>query len=283
MEDFKIGLRLGKMWTMQFFKDSKFITVTLFSFLFLLVYITPLRHEASLSTYGIPPYILPLIYDMNTMYMIFVMILLVCDAPFVQKNNIFINIRAGMGSSFIGKLIYLFLISVILQFIQFILCLIMLIPYLSFSDNWGYILTKVISEGFSEPTLYSGFAARITVIEEYTGFDALIGQILLNISFTFLIGMVAFFLNVIFNKYTGPIVLILIAIFDDIVNAAGFWISEIYKLYDYSLIRFIKLSAIAEKNRSVLQNIKIVWVISLLLIIITYISFKIRFKEREMV
>lgn len=281
MESFKIGIRLGKMWTVQFFKDSKFITVTLFSFLFLFVYIIPLRHEASLSAYGITPYILPLLYDMNTMYMMFVMILLVCDAPFAQKNNVFINIRANMKSSFIGKLIYLFLTSVILQLTQFILCLIMLVPYLSFSDNWGYIITKVVSEGFSEPTLYSGFAARISVIEEYTGFDALISQMLLNASFTFLIGMVAFFLNGMFKKYIGTMVLIFIAIFDSIVNAAGFWITEIYKLYNYSLIRFIKLSSIAENERTVLYNILIMWTISLVLIISTYIMFKIRFKDRE--
>lgn len=281
MESFKRGMYLGGMWTRQFFKDSKFIVVLLFSFLFLFVYITPLRQEAALSDYGITPYILPLIYDMNTMYMAFVMILLVCDAPFIQKNQLFVNVRAGMASSFIGKVIYLFFISVILQVVQFLISIIMLIPYISFSDNWGYILTKVVSEGFSEPVIYSGFAARISVMEEYTGLEALAGQVLLNISFTFLMGMAAFFLNGIIKKYLGPIVLIFIAIFDSIINAAGFWVGDIYKLYDYSLIRFIKLSAVNESNRTIMQNVIIMWVISAVLIIITYISFKIRFKERE--
>ncbi len=281
MESFKRGMYLGGMWTRQFFKDSKFIVVLLFSFLFLFVYITPLRQEAALSDYGITPYILPLIYDMNTMYMAFVMILLVCDAPFIQKNQLFVNVRAGMASSFIGKVIYLFFISVILQVIQFLISIIMLIPYISFSDNWGYILTKVVSEGFSEPVIYSGFAARISVMEEYMGLEALTGQVLLNISFTFLMGMAAFFLNGIIKKYLGPIVLIFIAIFDSIINAAGFWVGDIYKLYDYSLIRFIKLSAVNESNRTIMQNVIIMWVISAVLIIITYISFKIRFKERE--
>lgn len=281
MESFKRGMYLGGMWTRQFFKDSKFIVVLLFSFLFLFVYITPLRQEAALSDYGITPYILPLIYDMNTMYMAFVMILLVCDAPFIQKNQLFVNVRAGMASSFIGKVIYLFFISVILQVIQFLISIFMLIPYISFSDNWGYILTKVVSEGFSEPVIYSGFAARISVMEEYTGLEALAGQVLLNISFTFLMGMAAFFLNGIIKKYLGPIVLIFIAIFDSIINAAGFWVGDIYKLYDYSLIRFIKLSAVNESNRTIMQNVIIMWVISAVFIIITYIAFKIRFKERE--
>lgn len=280
MENFKAGLRLGKMWTMQFFRDSKFFVTVLFSFLFLLVYISPLRSEAASSRYGIAPYILPLIYDMNTMHMIFVMILLVCDAPFAQKNYMFINIRASMKSCFIGKLIYLFFISIILQIVQFMLSVLLLIPYLGFSDNWGYILTKVISYGFSEPSLYESFAARISVITSYMGIEALLSQIILNISFTFMLGMIAFFLNGMVKRYAGPVVLVFIAIYDNVINAAGFFDENIYKLLEYSPVRLIKLSAIAENSRTVWQNIPIMWGISLLFIIFTYIFFKLRISER---
>lgn len=274
MEEFKSGFMLGKIWTRQFFSESKLAVVLLFTIVFLFVYVSPLRNEAANSEYGITPYIIPLICDANTMYMVFILVLLVCDAPFFEKNHLFVSLRCSAGGWFIGKAVYVLAIAVIFQIIQLIISVMLLLPYLSISSDWGYTLTNVVINGFTQDTFYSGFAADRGILLNYSGLEALSYQLVLNVIFTYLIGMVAFLFNGIFKRYTGTIIIVLFAIADKVIESFSWYFETLKLLEKYSLTGMIRLSVIVENEVTVKENMIVMVVIALSLTLISYVAVK---------
>lgn len=148
-----------------------------------------------------PPYLFPMIVNDQfiRLFINFGLIMLLCDAPFVDTTRPFIIIRSRKRLWALGQFVYIFVSSAIYLFTIFFLTIIMTIPSLGAGDDWGELFFTINRTGVS---------GRISpvIMREFSPFWALFQSLILGwLSFVFL-GMLIFAINILFNQTIGSIV-----------------------------------------------------------------------------
>ena len=162
------------------------------------------------QTVGIPVNgfgILPHLYN-NRFYRLFIqfgIVLLFCNAPFSTANSVFIIIRTGYRKWFVGQVMYILTASFIYTCFIFLSTLIPILSNITFQTTWGSVLST-LSQVSNNATLNFQFGLQ----QKYDVITALMHTFLLLFLFSFLLGMIMFFLNSFINKASGMIVSTLI-------------------------------------------------------------------------
>lgn len=95
----------------------------------------------------VSPWIFPFLYGDRYIKMLFVfpIILLFCDAPFVDENQVYVLLRSKRFSWNLGQVAYIFIASAI-YFIFIIICtMIINLPHMTFTMEWGKIYNTLAS------------------------------------------------------------------------------------------------------------------------------------------
>ncbi len=144
-------------------------------------------------------------YQLSTIYGI-VIVLLFCDAPFTEENEIFIITRANRKRWFISRIAYIFLVSVLLILVFFIMLLIELFPnfVLSF-NNWGDLLEQLLNTEIRKNyEIY--IPVSQSIMNNYSPIQAMLYSCSLFILVSTFIGSVIFFINLYTNRILGSLV-----------------------------------------------------------------------------
>jgi hypothetical protein len=139
----------------------------------------------------------------------FGVILLFCNAPFVTPNSSFIIIRAGYKKWFSGQILYVFISSFIYTIFIFISTLIIALPNLTFEQSWGKVFSTLTQNLSHDVPYYFGYGIHLN----YSAFDAFFHTSLLLFLFSFMLGLLIFFLNSFINKSSGMIAATVIILF----------------------------------------------------------------------
>ena len=73
-------------------------------------------------------------------------LVLFCNAPFMDEQHQFIMIRLGKQKWFLGQMIYMLLASFLYFAVMYIFCVIRFIPYINFANLWGDVLYSTVEE-----------------------------------------------------------------------------------------------------------------------------------------
>lgn len=123
-----------RIWTIAFF----LITMTL-------IYTDDVKQVADFHGYDMPIWIFPFLYSQFYTKVVFTIpvILMFCDAPFVDKNQIFIMMRTSRTNWLCGQILYIVLASGIYYLFIFAISIILTVFYSGFSLDWGKTLTAI--------------------------------------------------------------------------------------------------------------------------------------------
>lgn len=117
--------------------DARIFAVICLVVLFEWVQIQTLRKGCMANDLAISCWVFPhLIVGINAIFYYFGVLLLFCDAPFVDNQQMDVILRAGKRNWFRGKIIYVILASCLYFLLMFVVSILEFVPYVGFSWEW---------------------------------------------------------------------------------------------------------------------------------------------------
>lgn len=212
-------------------QNTRMYTVMIFISIYLYSVIAPVRSFASVIGYPCAPWLYPfLMADSTTLiYVMLGCIVIFSDAPFVDEQQPYVIMRTGKRIWFAGQMYYICFVSFIYFFYILIISILLLIPNLSYSQNWGKIIGTLVRTNAGEQIGVYGMNLIPKILLTYTPLQAVGCCFLLSWFLGMLIGFTLFFCNMLFNKIVGAIVVnacVLLAAFTyDVGGERIFYIS----------------------------------------------------------
>lgn len=179
----------------------------LFLLFFLHMFDLMLPFNKTASTLGVKntPWTFPFVSSSLVfgMFLLLGYVLLFCDAPFTDRHQPYIIIRIGKIKWMWGQILYIVLSSLIFVLSIQIFIIIVLLPTLTFSTDWGkmlYTVSQLPIEGF-----VSNVAVSYSLITSYSPIQATVISMLLVWLEGIFIGCLIFVFNMKFKKMVGTI------------------------------------------------------------------------------
>lgn len=199
-------LRCCKLNLMQWRINPKYPAVFAFLALYLWFQLHGYVNFCQDMGYPVRPWLFPLLPGTTVafmpMYLAFV--LLISDAPFLNRQQQFVLQRVGKRTWAAGQLLYLFLTCVIYTAALWLLSWVFLLPVLEWKDGWGPLLTTVATEslhdGYRMMALDYGCMQNVTPIAA----TAWVASVMVGISF--LMGEIMILCNLWLKKGVGAVV-----------------------------------------------------------------------------
>lgn len=213
--------------------DPRIWTAALLVILFEWTKIQPVRQLCVEQGLSISNWFYPFLFSgtINTMFFFFGIILLSCDAPFIDKHQMFVVMRSGKKKWFIGKIIYIFVASFFYFAWMYLVSIFEFIPYVGISSEWEKILEGLSING---KVGYVMVTVPRTVIIQMTPMKAFGVSLILCILVGTFLGLLIFHMNLYESYNLGvsvALVVILatgvISVLPDEFRAKAQWISPV--------------------------------------------------------
>lgn len=135
-------------------------------------------------------------------------ILLYCDAPFADGHTAFLVIRVGKRNWILGQMMYVFLSSFLYTGYHVLLSILMLVPYVRFSTEWGSVLRALAADSFQifeQAGTTAAFTPNQLLMETFAPVFVMAISILLFWLGCVFIGMLIFCFRILFQNTLGVI------------------------------------------------------------------------------
>lgn len=229
--------------TLQIF-DTKVLMVFVLLFLYVRNYTEPIVEFSKTVHEGISPYLFSLF--MNDMVFPIIValgyLLLICNAPFLNKGYLFLVARTGKLYWVIGEACFLFTYAVFYVFMLIGLTILNILPYISWEMEWGKIIMSLVRTDAS--VQFQTLELSPYVVENYSAIEALQKTVLLSVLFFWGIGMLVFAFNYAFQNFFGVVVAVVLIFFD--LGIYNLFSSSMW--YRFSPMSLMKLSIVSGVN-----------------------------------
>lgn len=203
--------------------DYRIWTIVILLIFMLKIYVDDLSNLCGQLNADFPLWFFPFLYQQYYMKVIFSipLVLLFCNAPFIDDNQIYIYIRCGRTKWLFGQLLYILISSAMYYAFLMIACpLIALIYGGTPTTEWGKVLKTVAEMNISG---YQFIDASDMVIRCFKPLQACFFTFLMSWSNAVLIGIIVFALNYLLKqKYVGIIVASFLVVFSFFVEISGY-------------------------------------------------------------
>lgn len=207
------------------YKDLRTRAVFLMLFLYMGGLLSPLRDFSKMIDQGISLWLFPVFTnDMVCSMILFCFwCILVCDTPFRNKGYLYYVGRTGKLIWMFGQLLFLLVFSAIYMFSIQIFSMILSLPHLIFTAEWGKTLGTLAytdaSLSFPMP-----FSLPGSLMSAMSPLEATVYSMLLAWMAAFLLGTVILAINYIGKTTIGAVCAIALVLFDITVNNVLDWI-----------------------------------------------------------
>lgn len=201
------------------FTSSKIYIVMILSFMYIQFMLNPVKIFAENVGIKVAPYLFPFLLTSNYSVKIFLLlvILLFCNAPFIDEAQLYILVRTGRRKWCAGQILYIMILSGLYILLLAVFTVIILIPELSIEAGWGKVINTfaqtgiAASHGIPVPFDY-------LIILKYNPITALILEGLLCWLLFILFGNIIFTVNMKISKFAGNIIAVCLIFFQMIAE-----------------------------------------------------------------
>lgn len=166
----------------------------------------PIQKFCTTVGIGITPFVFPFLMadKYSRMIVLFLVILLFCDAPFVDTSHPYMILRSGRKKWFAGQILYIFTASALFSLVLVFVSNLVLVPSIELHSGWGKVInTFAQTNAAADYGIPLGFDSFI--VANYTPFTAMFLQGGLCILVFSLLGNLMFLLNALFSRTAGMI------------------------------------------------------------------------------
>lgn len=222
-------------------KNSPRTYICFFMLVVFLYYMTAgTRALTAAENMAVTPWLFPFLlsYSLSLCALFFTLILLFCDAPFFDEQFPYLCMRTGRLVWVIGQILYIVFASLIFTLVNYVLSLLLCLPNLGFSRDWGKILRMMsmpMSGDFQKLYLtgvMKDSAGSANVMSLYTPIQATLLSLLLMWLVSVFLGLLMFAINLRAHQGIGALAASFFVLFDFFAsifsNGHGFTAPVIY-------------------------------------------------------
>ena len=231
--DWKIAFKVCGDSLRRWKKDPRIWAAMTLVCLFEWTKIEPVRQFCAEQGMAISNWFYPFLFSetINTMFFFFGIILLFCDAPFVDRHQLFVVMRTGKRKWFLGKIVYVFVASFAYFTWMYMVSIIEFIPYVGVSANWERIL-----EGLSITNKIGNTIVNVprNIIIQMSPVHAFLISFSLSVMIGSFLGLLIFYANLYRTHNIGVSISLIIVLMPGVVNVLPYeimkkiqWISPV--------------------------------------------------------
>ncbi len=202
------------------------------------------------------------------------LIMLLCDAPFINKMQPYLVIRTGRKNWVISQFIYIFLVSFIYLVATILISILLLLPNLSLSLSWG----KVINTFANQPnTLYDSnifISFPYRIVAEYTPITSMLTSFFFAFLVMSFLGSIMFVFNLITQKSMGTIIAIALVLLEILALNSPFYLTY------FSPVSWCSIAILDTTGLTLYPSTTYACVMLISMIIISLLSSIILFKKK---
>ncbi len=209
------------------------------------VYIGEIKRICDYAGTQMPIWIFPFMYSQFYTKLIFILpvVLLFCNAPFNDSNQIFVYMRSGKTKWLLAQIVYIMVASAVFYLFLLLASLIMTVFTGELSLGWGETLSMISADSILRMLANSPFVnVEFIIINFFSPLQAVGFTLLMSWLGAVILGLVIFFFNIVTgNKTVGILAAsFLVIISSTIENDIGNWTG----LLPFSPISWITLDNI---------------------------------------
>lgn len=259
-------------------KDYRIWSIAFLLFTIIQIYTDDIKKISEFFDAKVSAWIYPFIYSQFYTKLLFTIpvILLFCNAPFTDDNQIYVFIRSGRKKWITGQLLYILIASILYYLFIIIVSILSIASFASFKGDWGNVLYTIAGTNIAyEINCYYTEVSSI-ILDYFTPCQAILFTFLVSWSNAVLIGVIIFACNYLTKiKYLGISISSLIIVFSCYITDLGPGHSE---LINYSPASWITLDKIdiggKTDNPSFLYCMNFYWIAIASLIIVIFMFSK---------
>lgn len=191
---FRISTQNFRKWQ----TDYRIWTIAFFLVILILMYTDDFKALAHFLNEKAPVWIFPFMYTKNTAKVLFMLpvTLLFCDAPFVDKNQLFIMLRTSRTRWLCGQILYIISVSAVYFLFIFVISFLAMIFFGDFSFEWDKsIVTTAYSSGVLSAAGVSTLNISRSTVEFFTPLSACFFTFIMSWLSAVFIGLLIFACN----------------------------------------------------------------------------------------
>lgn len=153
----------------------------------------------------------------NCLFYYLTLILMYCNAPYVDEHQIYVMLRSGRTDWFAGQILYTVFASFLFFGWMALLSVLEFVPYVGFSGEWESVLWKLAQN----PRAYgNGSYVNVPykILQNYTPVQAFLLCFAINVGLGILFGLLIFYINLWKSRGYGAAAVLGWVGFSDIVG-----------------------------------------------------------------
>lgn len=193
--------------------------ILILSFMYTHFMLKPVKLFAGNVHIGVCPYLFPFLMASNYSVKIFLLlvILLFCNAPFIDQAQLYIAIRATRRTWCAGQVLYILLLSGLYTLFLAGSTVLVMIPELTVEVGWGKVICTLAQNGVAAshgiPLLFD-----YGIILQYSPAMAMLLEVLLCLLIFFLFGCIIFTFNMTISPFAGTTAAVALLLFQMIAE-----------------------------------------------------------------
>lgn len=196
------------------FSSSKIYIIVILSFMYIQFMLNPIKIFSENVQIGVSPYLFPFLLTSGYSVKIFLLlvILLFCNAPFMDEAQLYILVRTGRKKWCAGQVLYIMILSGFYVLLLIVFTGLALISELSFDVGWGKVINTFAQTGIA---VLHGIPVSFdySIILKYNPIAAMILEGFLCWFLFNLFGNIIFAINMKVSKLVGNIVAVSLIFF----------------------------------------------------------------------
>lgn len=269
---FSIALHNLRRWAI----NPRIYLIFIMLILYLYSKVNPINAFCMNAGYRITPYVFSFIMsDRYSVLLIMLgIVLLFCDAPFIEIDQPYIILRSGKKHWLFGQIVYIAIASILYFLMIILVTILILLPNLELNMEWG----KVIGT-FAQTNVASQY--NITIPFEFSIYNAYTP--LAAVSFTILncwlvsvfLGTCMFALNLNISRSAGAIVAALLVLWQMVVTKTWTGFTK------FSPVTWVSLSKIDTNGNTLYPTLEYIYIVILIMIVILFAISVFSMKKRD--
>lgn len=186
------------------FTGSKIYIIIILSFMYVQFMVNPVKIFAENVQIGVTPYLFPFLLTSNYSVKIFLLlvILLFCNAPFMDEAQLYVLVRTGRRKWCAGQILYIIMLSGFYTLLLILFTMIAVIPELSLETGWGKVINTFAQTGIA-PSHGIPIPFDYSIILKFEPITAMILEGFLCWLLFLLFGNLIFTINMQISKFVG--------------------------------------------------------------------------------
>ena len=212
--------------------------------------LSPVGELCARTGYKVTPYLLPFLLDEGSAVMMLFLgvVLLFCDAPFIEDEQPYIMLRSGRRIWFIGQILYIVVASVLYLIVLYFISVLVLLPHIEWSAEWGKLLSTFSQTSAAGQNGISIPFARV-ITARFDPIPAVLRCVVNGSLVATVLGMLMFFVNLNISRTAGGICGTALVLWNMVTYKTAYWFVNV------SPVSWVNLSRVDYDGSSIYPSL----------------------------